>query len=157
MGQVERSRVKRWGALLNSERDAAQLYSRLADAETGEGREIFEELAGIERRHATHWAQKILWPGLMQRYGAVYGFPFALEGFAFFIEAIFLGIYLYGWDRLAPWVHLASGLPIVVAGVASAFFVVAANAWMNTPRGFRLVNERVVAPQESDVEEYSVI
>ncbi|HEX5349642.1 MAG TPA: cytochrome ubiquinol oxidase subunit I [Pseudonocardiaceae bacterium] len=88
----------------------------------------------------------ILWPGLMQRYGAVYGFPFALEGFAFFIEAIFLGIYLYGWDRLPPRVHLASGLPIVVAGVASAFFVVAANAWMNTPRGFRLVGGRVVDP-----------
>jgi vacuolar iron transporter family protein len=59
MGQVERSRVKRWGALLNSERDAAQLYSRLADAETDERREIFQELAGIERRHATHWAQKM--------------------------------------------------------------------------------------------------
>jgi cytochrome d ubiquinol oxidase subunit I len=88
----------------------------------------------------------ILWPGLMQRYGAVYGFPFALEGFAFFIEAIFLGIYLYGWDRLPPRVHLASGLPIVVAGVASAFFVVTANAWMNAPRGFRVVDGRVVDP-----------
>ncbi|HJT02248.1 MAG TPA: cytochrome ubiquinol oxidase subunit I [Pseudonocardiaceae bacterium] len=89
----------------------------------------------------------ILWPGLMQRYGEVYGFPFALEGFAFFVEAIFLGIYLYGWDRLPSRVHLASGLPIVVAGVASAFFVVAANAWMNTPRGFRLVDGRVADPQ----------
>ncbi len=59
MGQVERSRVKRWDALLNSERDAAQLYSRLADAETGERREIFEELADIERRHAAHWEQKM--------------------------------------------------------------------------------------------------
>lgn len=88
----------------------------------------------------------ILWPGLMQRYGQVYGFPFALEGFAFFVEAIFLGIYLYGWDRLPSRVHLVSGLPIVIAGVASAFFVVAANAWMNTPRGFRLVAGRVIDP-----------
>lgn len=89
----------------------------------------------------------MLWPGLMQRFGSVYGFPFALEGFAFFIEAIFLGIYLYGWDRLSPRAHLASGLPIAVAGIASAFFVVAANSWMNAPTGFRLVHGRVVDPR----------
>jgi cytochrome bd ubiquinol oxidase subunit I len=82
----------------------------------------------------------LLWPGLMGRFGQVIGLPFTLEGFAFFIEAIFLGIYLYGWDRLPPRAHLLSGIPIVVAGVASAFFVVAANAWMNQPHGFDLVN-----------------
>jgi cytochrome d ubiquinol oxidase subunit I len=86
----------------------------------------------------------ILWPGLMGTYGAVIGLPFALEGIAFFIEAIFLGIYLYGWDRLSPRAHLLSGLPIPVAGVASAWFVVTANAWMNQPTGFRLVDGRVV-------------
>ena len=86
----------------------------------------------------------VLWSGLMDHYGAVIGLPFAIEGFAFFIEAIFLGIYLYGWDRLPPRTHLLSGLPIVVAGVASAFFVVAANAWMNSPQGFTVVGGRLV-------------
>ncbi len=86
----------------------------------------------------------VLWSGLMDHYGAVIGLPFAIEGFAFFIEAIFLGIYLYGWDRLAPRTHLLSGLPIVAAGVASAFFVVAANAWMNSPQGFTVVGGRLV-------------
>ncbi|MGH9284516.1 MAG: cytochrome ubiquinol oxidase subunit I [Acidimicrobiales bacterium] len=86
----------------------------------------------------------ILWPGLMGRFGAVIGLPFALEALAFFIEAIFVGIYLYGWDRLAPRAHLLSGLPIVAAGVASAWFVVTANAWMNQPTGFRLEAGTVV-------------
>jgi cytochrome d ubiquinol oxidase subunit I len=89
----------------------------------------------------------LLWPGLMGRFGAVFGLPFALEGFAFFIEAIFLGIYLYAWDRLRPRVHLASGVPILIAGVASAFFVVTANAWMNNPQGFDIVGGQVVNPQ----------
>jgi cytochrome d ubiquinol oxidase subunit I len=85
----------------------------------------------------------LLWPGLMATYGQVIGLPFALEGFAFFIEAIFLGIYLYAWDRLSPRRHVLAGLPVCVAGVASAFFVVAANAWMNQPRGFDLVGGTV--------------
>ncbi len=78
----------------------------------------------------------LLWPGLMGRYGQVIGLPFGLEGFAFFLEAIFIGIYLYGWDRLPARVHRATILPVAVAGVASAFFVVSANAWMNQPVGF---------------------
>ena len=85
----------------------------------------------------------VLWSGLMDRYGAVIGLPFAIEGFAFFIEAIFLGIYLYGWDRLSPRVHLLAGLPIVASGIASAFFVVCANAWMNAPRGFAIRHGRL--------------
>jgi cytochrome bd ubiquinol oxidase subunit I len=85
----------------------------------------------------------VLWAGLMDHYGSVIGLPFAIEGFAFFIEAIFLGIYLYGWDRLPPRTHLLSGIPIVIAGVASAFFVVAANSWMNAPRGFRIIHGRL--------------
>ncbi|MFD1050455.1 cytochrome ubiquinol oxidase subunit I, partial [Kibdelosporangium lantanae] len=80
----------------------------------------------------------ILWPGLMGTYGQVIGLPFTMEGIAFFVEAIFLGIYLYAWDRLPPRRHLLAGVPIVVAGIASAFFVVSANAWMNQPRGFDL-------------------
>src|SRR5215211_1082724 len=87
----------------------------------------------------------LLWPGLMGAYGEVIGLPFALEGIAFFIEAIFLGIYLYAWDRLPPVPHLLSGIPIVVAGVASAFFVVTANAWMQQPTGFDTMNGRIVA------------
>jgi cytochrome d ubiquinol oxidase subunit I len=85
----------------------------------------------------------ILWPGLMSRFGAIFGFPFTLEGFAFFIEAIFLGIYLYGWDRLTPRAHLLTGVPVALAGMASAWFVVTANSWMNDPTGFRLVGGRV--------------
>jgi cytochrome d ubiquinol oxidase subunit I len=80
----------------------------------------------------------LLWPGLMGRYGEVIGLPFALEGIAFFTEAIFIGIYLYAWDRLPPRIHLLTGVPVLVSGVASAFFVVCANAWMNQPRGFDL-------------------
>ncbi|WP_372337830.1 cytochrome ubiquinol oxidase subunit I [Streptomyces sp. MK5] len=86
----------------------------------------------------------LLWPGLMGRFGQVIGLPFALEGIAFFVEAVFLGIYLYAWDRLPPRRHLLTGIPIVVAGTLSAFFVVCANAWMNQPRGFTLRDGKVV-------------
>ncbi len=86
----------------------------------------------------------ILWPGLMGRFGHVIGLPFAIEAVAFFIEAIFLGIYLYGWDRLSPRRHFLAGIPIAIAGAASAWFVVTANAWMNQPQGFRLAGDAVV-------------
>jgi cytochrome d ubiquinol oxidase subunit I len=86
----------------------------------------------------------LLWPRLMAVYGQVIGFPFTLEGTAFFLEAIFLGIYLYGWDRLPPRLHLLTAIPLCISGVASAFFVVCANAWMNQPRGFNLDNGRMV-------------
>src|SRR3712207_9203900 len=75
----------------------------------------------------------ILWPGLMDRFGEVFGFPFVLEGFAFFIEAIFVGVYLFGWDRLSPRAHMLSAVPMIISGMAGAFFVVAANAWVNNP------------------------
>src|SRR5689334_25005930 len=78
----------------------------------------------------------ILWPGLMGRFGEIFGFPFVLEGYAFFIEAIFVGIYLFGWNRMSPRAHILSALPMIVSGAAGAFFVVAANAWMNNPTGF---------------------
>jgi cytochrome d ubiquinol oxidase subunit I len=86
----------------------------------------------------------MLWPGLMSRFGEIYGYPFTLEGFAFFLEAIFVGIYLFGWDRLSPRAHMLCAVPIIISGIAGAFFVIAANAWMNTPTGFRLVNGEVV-------------
>ena len=78
----------------------------------------------------------ILWPGLMNTYGEIFGFPFVLEGFAFFIEAIFVGIYLFGWNRLSPRAHILCAVPMILAGMAGTFFVVAANAWMNNPVGF---------------------
>src|SRR5262249_28405426 len=81
----------------------------------------------------------LLWPGFMGFAGAIIGMPFSLEGFAFFTEAIFLGIYLYGWQRVPPRMHLLAGVVVAVSGAASAIFVVLANAWMNTPVGFQLV------------------
>src|SRR5215468_5442530 len=78
----------------------------------------------------------LLWPEFMRWAGAIIGMPFSLEGFAFFTEAIFLGVYLYGWTRVSPRAHLAAGVIVALSGAASAVFVVIANAWMNTPTGF---------------------
>jgi cytochrome bd ubiquinol oxidase subunit I len=78
----------------------------------------------------------LLWPGFMRHAGAIIGMPFSLEGTAFFIEAIAIGLFLYGWNRLKPWVHWTSGLVVGISGVASGIFVVTANAWMNAPAGF---------------------
>jgi cytochrome bd ubiquinol oxidase subunit I len=86
----------------------------------------------------------LLWPGFMKWAGAIIGMPFSLEGFAFFTEAIFLGIYLYGWNRVSPRMHLFSGIVVALSGAASAVFVVIANGWMNTPTGFRLENGQPV-------------
>jgi cytochrome d ubiquinol oxidase subunit I len=82
----------------------------------------------------------LLWPEFMKWAGPIIGMPFSLEGFAFFTEAIFLGIYLYGWDRISARAHVAAGIIVALSGAASAMFVVIANAWMNTPAGFRLIN-----------------
>ncbi len=82
----------------------------------------------------------LLWPTFMEKAGPLIGMPFSLEGFAFFLEAIFLGIYLYGWDRVSPKLHFASGIVVAVSGAASSVFVVAVNAWMNAPVGFTLVD-----------------
>jgi len=82
----------------------------------------------------------LLWPGFMRFAGAIIGMPFSLDGFAFFAEAIFLGVYLYGWQRISPRAHIVAGALVAVSGAASALFVVIANAWMNTPAGFRLQN-----------------
>jgi cytochrome d ubiquinol oxidase subunit I len=76
--------------------------------------------------------------------GSIIGMPFSLEGFAFFTEAIFLGIYLYGWKRVPPRAHLFAGVMVAVSGALSGIFVVIANAWMNAPTGFRLVDGKPV-------------
>jgi cytochrome d ubiquinol oxidase subunit I len=94
----------------------------------------------------------LLWPGLMSQYGDVIGLPFAMEGIAFFVEAVFIGIYLYGWDRLAPRVHLYTLVPMMVSGVFGTFCILAVNAWMNAPTGFSLVDGEV-----TDVDPLAVI
>lgn len=86
----------------------------------------------------------ILWPEFMANFGDVFGLAFGLEGFAFFTEAIFIAIYVYGWDKLPERTHFLTGLPMIVAGHAGAFFVIAVNAWMNHPTGFDIVNGEVV-------------
>jgi len=86
----------------------------------------------------------LLWPGFMGYAGSIIGMPFSLEGFAFFTEAIFLGIYLYGWQRVPPRAHSFAGAMVAVSGALSGIFVVIANAWMNAPAGFRLVDGKLV-------------
>ncbi|HET9677818.1 MAG TPA: cytochrome ubiquinol oxidase subunit I [Solirubrobacterales bacterium] len=80
----------------------------------------------------------LLWPRFMDRFGAAFGVAFAIEGIFFFLEAIFLAIYIYGWKRLSGWAHFWSGVPMVITGIGGAFSVVAANSWMNQPQGFTL-------------------
>jgi cytochrome bd ubiquinol oxidase subunit I len=86
----------------------------------------------------------LLWPSFMGFAGSIIGMPFSLEGFAFFTEAIFLGIYLYGWKRVPPRAHLFAGAMVALSGMLSGVFVVIANAWMNAPTGFRLANGKAV-------------
>jgi cytochrome d ubiquinol oxidase subunit I len=86
----------------------------------------------------------LLWPGFMAAFGEVFGLGFALEGFSFFVEAIFIAIYVYGWDRIAPRLHFLAGFPVAIAGVTGSFFVIAVNAWMNHPTGFTLRDGRAV-------------
>src|SRR3954466_14186524 len=86
----------------------------------------------------------LLFPRFMAFAGGIIGLPFSLEGFAFFLEAIFLGLSLYRWGRLSPRAHWLSGFPVAISAVASAFFIVTANACMNAPRGFTLRHGHVV-------------
>src|SRR6202044_1751855 len=87
----------------------------------------------------------LLWPGLMRQYGSVLGVPFGVEGLFFFLEAIFAGIYLWGWRRLPGWAHWWSGLPIAVSGIFGAMSVIAVNSWMNTPGGFTQRDGRITS------------
>ncbi len=94
----------------------------------------------------------LLWPEFMATFGDVFGLAFALEGFSFFLEAIFIAIYVYGWDRLSPRLHLLTGIPIVIAGITGSLFVIAVNGWMNKPGGFELRGGEAV-----DVEPWSAL
>jgi cytochrome bd ubiquinol oxidase subunit I len=80
----------------------------------------------------------LLWPRFTERFGDVFGIGFAIEGIFFFLEAIFIAIYIYGWDRLSPRAHMLSAVPIVISGIGGAFSVISVNAWMNQPQGFDL-------------------
>jgi cytochrome d ubiquinol oxidase subunit I len=95
----------------------------------------------------------LLWPKFMGTWGAAFGIPFAVEGLFFFIEAIFIAIYIFGWRRLRPWPHFWTGVPIVIAGIGGTLSVVAANAWMNEPSGFTLNS----AGEITDVDPLEVI
>lgn len=86
----------------------------------------------------------LLWPTFMEHAGPIFGMPFSMEGTAFFVEAIALGVFLYGWDKISPVAHWISGVIVGISGVMSGIFVVAANAWMNSPAGFDFVNGEYV-------------
>jgi cytochrome d ubiquinol oxidase subunit I len=131
--------IANWRAIRHDDADAlllAQRWSKVAAV-------LFA--VGAVSGTVLSFEMGLLWPGLMNRYGAAYGIPFAVEGIFFFLEAIFVAIYIYGWNRLSPWVHFWSGLPVVLSGVGGTLSVVAANSWMNTPSGITLRNGRVAS------------
>jgi cytochrome d ubiquinol oxidase subunit I len=86
----------------------------------------------------------LLWPNFMATFGAVFGVAFTLEGFSFFVEAIFIAIYVYGWDRLSPRMHFLCGIPVLLSGFSGSLFVISVNAWMNHPSGFTLRSGKAV-------------
>ena len=87
----------------------------------------------------------LLWPAFTGRFGEVFGLLFAIEGLFFFLEAIFIAIYIFGWKRLSPWAHFWTGVPVVIAGLGGAFSVVAVNSWMNQPQGFSPTTGKVTS------------
>ena len=100
--------------------------------------------AGVVTGTILSFEMGLLWPEFTAVFGSVFGLGFAVEGFSFFMEAIFIGIYVYGWDRLSPRAHFASGIPVVLSGFTGSLMVIAVNAWMNHPSGFRLAQGRAV-------------
>jgi cytochrome bd ubiquinol oxidase subunit I len=92
----------------------------------------------------------LLWPDFMATFGEVFGLAFGLEGVSFFVEAIFIAIYVYGWDRLPSRAHFLTGVPVVISGFAGSFNVIAVNGWMNQPEGFSVAGGRVVDPRPWD-------
>jgi len=100
--------------------------------------------AGVVTGTILSFEMGLLWPAFTGTFGGVFGLGFAIEGFSFFLEAIFIGIYAYGWTRISPRMHFLSGLPIVFAGFTGSLMVISVNGWMNHPMGFRLDHGRVV-------------
>jgi cytochrome d ubiquinol oxidase subunit I len=99
--------------------------------------------AGVVTGTILSFEMGLLWPNFTSTFGSVFGLGFAVEGFSFFLEAIFIGIYVYGWDRLSPRAHFLAGLPIAAAGMLGSLMVITVNGWMNHPQGFTLANGRV--------------
>ena len=100
--------------------------------------------AGVVTGTILSFEMGLLWPAFTATFGSVFGLGFAVEGFSFFLEAIFIGIYVYGWNRLSPRLHFATGIPIVLAGFTGSLMVIAVNGWMNHPSGFRLGHGKAV-------------
>jgi cytochrome bd ubiquinol oxidase subunit I len=100
--------------------------------------------AGVVTGTILSFEMGILWPSFTASFGSVFGLGFAIEGFSFFLEAIFIGIYIYGWSRLSPRAHFASGIPIAIAGITGSLTVISVNGWMNHPTGFHLRGGRAV-------------
>ena len=99
--------------------------------------------AGVVTGTILSFEMGLLWPGFTGTFGSVFGLGFAIEGFSFFMEAIFIGIYIYGWNRLSPRAHFASGIPIAIAGFTGSLTVISVNGWMNHPTHFRFSDGRV--------------
>src|SRR3954454_4593305 len=89
----------------------------------------------------------LLWPAFTGRFGEVFGVLFAIEGICFFLEAIFIAIYIFGWKYLSPWKHFWSGVPVVLTGLGGAVSVVAVNSWMDQPQGFPPTSGTVTSVQ----------
>jgi len=123
-------------------RTGDQLYRTLARRWTRVLAALFA--VGVITGTILSFEMGLLWPNFTATFGGVFGLGFAIEGFSFFMEAIFIGIYVYGWDRLSPRAHLASGIPIAIAGFTGSLTVIAVNAWMNHPSGFRLDGGKAV-------------
>src|ERR1700744_1857012 len=96
--------------------------------------------AGVVTGTILSFEMGLLWPNFTGTFGSVFGLGFAIEGFSFFVEAIFIGIYVYGWNRLSRRTHFACGIPIVLTGMTGSLMVIAVNGWMNHPGGFKLVD-----------------
>jgi cytochrome d ubiquinol oxidase subunit I len=123
-------------------RSGDDVYRRLARRWTKVMTALFA--AGVVTGTILSFEMGLLWPNFTGTFGSVFGLGFAIEGFSFFAEAIFIGIYVYGWNRMSPRAHFLSGIPIVVAGFTGSWMVISVNGWMNHPTGFQLDHGRVV-------------
>ena len=123
-------------------RTGDELYRTLAKRWTKVMAALFA--AGVVTGTILSFEMGLLWPDFTASFGSVFGLGFAIEGFSFFMEAIFIGIYIYGWDRLSPRVHFASGIPIAIAGFTGSLTVISVNGWMNHPTGFHIREGKAV-------------
>lgn len=139
--------VANWIGLKKKDKDAMELAQRWSKAMA------VTFAVGAVTGTVLSFEFGLLWPHFMERFGAAFGIAFGIEGLFFFLEAIFLAIFIYGWRRLPGWLHWWSGVPMFICGIGGAFSVVAANSWMNQPQGFTLD----AAGKVTDVEPFKVI